>query len=508
MYYLGVDVGTTGVKAVVFNKRGALTASAYEEYPLLFPEPGAAELDTRQVLEAAGRVIRQAAASVDGSIGSVGITSQGEAFACVSTAGAVSGNIMTSSDARPAPLVAPFTSTFGAERLYRITGHTAYPMYTLFKLLWMREHRPQLFHSGDRFLFVQDLLAWWLTGEIGTDYTMAARSMLFDITERQWSADVLAALGIDADRLPRPTPSGETLGRVHAAASEATGLPVGTPVAVCGHDQPVGALGCNAARAGAASYSLGTVECICPGLGERTLDDRLMCANLATYPHVLPALYTTVAFTMTAGSVLRWTRDQLATQETADARAAGEDPYDRIIAAAGGAPSPLVMSPLFGPTGTPWFDPDAVGVLFGLHLTTTRAQVLRAVLEGITFEMRLNLQIMQDAGIAVSDLRAVGGGSRNAAYMQVKADVLRIPITTMQVAEGACMGAALLAAHGAGMLDAPAAAAEWARPGRTFVPDPHLEEPYARRFGIYRELHTSLAGARAQLAALRKEEER
>ncbi len=508
MYYLGVDVGTTGVKAVVFDEQGVLSASAYEEYPLLFPEPGAAELDTRQVLDAAARVIRRAAGSVDGPIGSVGITSQGEAFACVSAEGDVSGNIMTSSDSRPAPLVGPFTESFGADRLYAITGHTAYPMYTLFKLLWLREHRPRLFNTRDRFLFVQDLLAWWLTGEVGTDFTMAARSMLFDITQLQWSAPILEALGIDADRLPRPAPSGHPLGGVHAAAAEVTGLSVGTPVAVCGHDQPVGAMGCHAARPGAASYALGTVECICPGLGQRTLDQRLMRANLATYPHVLPGLYTTVAFTMTAGSVLRWTRDQLATQEAAEARAAGEDPYDRIIAAAGNAPSPLIMSPLFGPTGTPWFDPDAVGVLFGLHLTSTRAQVLRAVLEGITYEMRLNLQIMQDAGIPVTDLRAVGGGSRNAAYMQLKADVLRIPITTMQVTEGACMGAALLAAHGAGLLDAPRSAEQWARPGRTFEPDPGLEEPYARRFEIYRNLHTSLAGARTQLAALRKEEER
>ena len=503
MSLMGVDVGTTGVKAAVFDQTGRLLSSAYQEYDLLFPFPGASELDSREVLEAAFRVIAQAAAEVREAdpVAAIGIASQGEAFTPMLPDGEMLANIMTSSDSRAQPLVELWTAEFGREKLYRITGHTAYPMYSLFKLLWLKRNRPEALDRAWKLLFCEDLVAFGLTGEVATDYTMAARSMLFDVGAKQWSREICDAIGLDIDRLPRAVPSGTVVGSVKPEVARRLGLSAGIKVAPCGHDQPVGALGCGAAASGRAAYSMGTTECVCPATDRFILSDDLMAANLATYPHVLPDLYTTVAFNVTGGSVLKWVRDNLAIEEAEAARQSNEDPYDRIISAAADKPADLILLPHFGPTGTPYFDAQGAGVLFGLKLSSTRAEVLRAFLEGITYEMKLNLSILADSGFALSELRAVGGGARSDIWMQIKADILGVQLTRMQVTEATCMGAAMLAGQGLGMLDAAEAQSKWATPAKTF--EPRYSAQYDDRFALYKELYNSLGAARVMLADLK-----
>lgn len=505
MSLMGVDVGTTGVKSAVFDRNGRFLSSAYLEYDLLFPFAGASELDSRQVLDASYKVIAQAAGEVRETdpVEAIGIASQGEAFTPVLPDGQMLANIMTSSDSRAQSLVEPWAAEFGQDKLYRITGHTAYPMYSLFKLLWLRQNKPQVWERAWKFLFCQDLIAFGLTGETATDYTMAARSMLFDVGAKQWSREICDAIGLEIDRLPTAVPSGTVIGTVKTEIAESLGLSSGVKVTPCGHDQPVGALGCGAASAGCSSYSIGTVECMCPATDRFILSDDLMSANLATYPHVLPDLYTTVAFNVTGGSVLKWVRDNLATEEAEAARQSNEDPYDRIIAAASDKPADLILLPHFGPTGTPHFDAHGAGVLFGLKLSSTRAEVLRAFLEGITYEMKLNLSILADSGFALSELRAVGGGARSDIWMQIKADILGIPLTRMQVSEATCMGAAMLAGRGMKMLDPADAQSKWAAPTKTFEPRKHNSSLYEDRFALYKELYDSLGAARKVLADLK-----
>lgn len=503
MSLMGVDVGTTGVKAATFDMSGRLLSSAYQEYDLLFPFPGASELDSRQVLYSAFEVISQAAGEVRESdpVAAIGIASQGEAFTPVRPDGEMLANIMTSSDSRAQSIVEPWTAQFGREKLYRITGHTAYPMYSLFKLLWLQQNQPDVLNRTWKLLFCEDLIAFGLTGEVATDYTMAARSMLFDVGAKKWSREICDAIGLDIDRLPRAVPSGTIIGTVKPEIAERLGLGGSVKVAPCGHDQPVGALGCGAAASGRAAYSMGTTECVCPAIDRFILSDDLMAANLATYPHVLPDLYTTVAFNVTGGSVLKWVRDNLAIEEAEAARQSNEDPYDRIISAASDKPSDLILLPHFGPTGTPYFDARGAGVLFGLKLSSTRGEVLRAFLEGITYEMKLNLSILAESGLALSELRAVGGGARSDTWMQIKADILGISLTRMQVIEATCMGAAMLVGQGIGMLDPAEAQSEWAAPAKTF--EPRRSAHYEDRFALYKELYKSLGAARAMLANLK-----
>jgi len=502
MSLMGVDIGITGVKAVAFGEDGNFLSSAYEEYLLLFPFPGARELDPRRVIEAACRVIEAAECKVKDSdpMKAIGIASQGEAFTPIASDGRMIGNAMIFSDARAEPYVRPWSESFGAERAYRITGHIPYSMYSIFKFLWLKDHQPEVWESAWKFLFFEDLLAFALTGETKTDYTMAARTMMFDVTKKAWSPEIMATVGLSADRLPEVVPSGGIVGTVKPEMASALGLGSEVSVSVCGHDQPVGALGCGAAVPGRASYSIGTVECVCAAVDRLIMSPELMKANLVIYPHVVPDTYTTQGFNATGGSVLKWVRDNLALEEAEEARRNGEDPYDRIIEAASTEPADVILLPHFGPTGTPHLDALGAGVLFGLKLSTTRSEILRAVLEGITYEIKWNLAILGKAGFRLEELRAIGGGARSETWMQIKADILGIPLTTMRVTESTCMGAALLAGHGAGMLDI--RTTSWAEPIKTFHPRKEYASTYEERFAVYREVYASLGKAREMLANL------
>ncbi len=500
MSLMGVDIGTTGIKAVVFDDSGKQLALAYEEYRLQFPFPGAAELNTKEVLQAAKRVIAKAAGEVrpKDPVKAIGLASQGEAFSPFTSDGEVIGNAMVSSDTRAESYVSGWKK-LSAERLYQIAGHTPYAMYSLYKLLWLKENQPDVWRRTWKFLFFGDIIAWMLTGETKTDYSLAARSMLFDVKSLTWSDEVLSALELDPAKLPTPAQSGTAAGVVLGDVAEELGLEPGVIVALGGHDQPVGALGCGGAVAGKAAYSIGTVECICPSVDHLILTSALMKANLAMYPHVLPETYTTVAFNLTGGGALKWLRDNIALTEATEAKARGEDPYDRITAAASKEPADVILVPHFGPTGTPHFDAFGAGTLFGIKFSTTRAEIIRAFLEGITYEMKWNLSILEDAGFRLEELRVVGGGGKSAVWMQIKSDVLGIPLTTMQVTEGTCMGAAILAGAAAGALDPAVASSEWAKPIRTFTPRSEYAPVYEERFTIYKEIYNSLSAARRML---------
>ncbi len=498
MSLMGVDIGQGGVKAAVFDYSGNLLTKAYQEYPTIFPSAGFAEIDSRKVIKSAFEVIRKTALAVrkKDPVSAVGIASCGESFTGVSRKGEIISNAMTTADFRAQSLVDPWTERFGRGFLYRTTGHTPYHMYSIFKLLWLKEQRPAVWKKTWKFLFCADLLAYYLTGEAATDYTLASRSMLFDVRNKKWSSDILKKTGLSAECLPGLIPSGKPVGTLKPEVAGKLGLDKKTTVAIAGHDQPCGGLGVGAAEPGCAGYSIGTAECICPAFDRLTLNQELMKYNLATYPHVTSDTYTTVAFSLNGGNVLKWVRDNLAREEAGEALKKGSDPYEAIIRNASSKPSKLILLPHFCPTGTPYFDQQATGVLFGLTLSTARPEIWRAFLEGITLEMKWNLAILESAGLKTRELRAHGGGAQSKIWMQIKADIFGIPLTTMRVTEATCMGAALLAGGGAGLFDPKVMSRKWAQPIRVFRPRPEYIALYETRFALYKKIYASLSTAR------------
>jgi xylulokinase len=387
--------------------------------------------------------------------------------------------------------LAALEAAIGRERLAHLTGQPPAPVYTIAKLMWLRVHDPDLVARTWKFLCYGDLIAFRLGAEPAVDHSMAARTMAFDIRRRDWSDEILAVAGIARDQLATPVPSGTPVGVVAPAVARDLGF-VGAPVIVAGgHDQPCGAFGAGVARAGEAMLAIGTTACLAPVFPAPR--DDLPERGYPCYPHVVPGAFITLAGNFTGASLLRWFRDQFGAEERRIAAATGRDVFELLIAEASAEPSPLLALPHFAGAGAPHDDPNAKGALVGLSFATTRGQIIRALLEGVMFEMALNRECLADAGVPIASLVAVGGGARSDRWLQIAADVLGVPVRRAPQPDAACRGAASLAARGLSQDDASVPIA--APPGNdveTFMPEPARAARYRERLEVYRVLYDAL----------------
>lgn len=493
MSYLGVDIGTSSCRAVAFDAGGKLLAQAQREYRVITPRAGWAELDSEQVCRSCMDVIREVNAACSGDpVRALGISSQGEAFTPVDGAGRCLAHAQVSSDARAASLARDWSAEFGRERLYQITGHTAHPMFTLFKVLWLRDNDARTWAQAARFLCFEDLLHTRLGVDPAMGWPLAGRTMLFDVRKHAWDDAILQRVGLEPARLARTLPAGAVVGIVSGRIGQELGFSRDVLVVAGGHDQPLSALGAGITAPGMAAYATGTTECITPAFAAPVFSQELLDGNLCTYDFSLPEMYCTVAFSLTGGNILKWFRDEFGASEAAEAGRTGVPVYEILLRELSPQPTPLLVLPYFTPSGTPYFDPHTTGAILGLRLTTSRGEVLRALLEGVAFEMRLNLDILQRSGVSIRELRATGGGARNAAWTQLKADVLGKPITSVAVTECGALGAALLAASADSGTATQALVREWVRTGQVFEPDQSRAAHYSSQFVQYKQLYPVL----------------
>ena len=312
----------------------------------------------------------------------------------------------------------------------------------------------------------------------------------------QWSYEVLTAAGIAAAKLATPVPAGAVIGRVDATLARQLGFR-GEPLIVAGgHDQPCGALGAGVRHAGETMLAIGTTICLAPVFARP--EERLLEFDYPCYPHVVPGEWITLAGNFTGGSLLRWFRDTLGESDLSRARASGQDVYDLLTAQAGDEPSPLLVLPQFAGSGAPSNDPLSKGAIAGLTFASTRGQIVRALLEGVMFEMALNWERLACAGIDVSRAVATGGAARSDRWLQIAADVLGIPVRRSGQPEAACWGAARLAGEGAGLLS-PHDGDIDRDDTDAFFPDRERSGYYRDRLAIYRELYSALRPLHAAL---------
>ena len=495
MSFLGVDIGTTGCKGSVFDESGKVLTSAYQEYCTSSPRAGWFELDCREVIAKCKEVISECANTVKDTdnIVSLSVSSQGEAFTLLDKRGEYLCRAMVSFDTRSQKQVEEFSKSFGLERLYNITGHCPHTLFSLFKILWLKENEPELIGKAEKLLCFGDLLGYELTGNAALGYSLAARTMLFDVSKLRWSDTILEAIGLDRKVLAEPVPAGMPIGKIRKKIAVELGLSPSVIVAAGGHDQVCGALGAGVTGAGVAAYATGTVECLTPVFSELILNETMRESNLATYPYAIEGFYTTVAFNLTGGSLLRWFRDQFGRFEAEEAERKRCDVYELILEEVPSEPTSLFVQPHFTSTGTPYFDPHPTGAIIGLNLNTTKGEIVRAILEGITYEMKLNVELLKRAGIEINELRATGGGAKSTKWMQIKSDIMDIPIVSLDVSETGCLGAALLAAKAYGHNDSlEQTSKQWVHQTRTYEPSGENVIKYRERFGIYSQIYKTL----------------
>jgi len=494
MYYAGLDIGTTVVKAVVFDSRGTQVLESHREYDLIYPRPGWRELDPNQVRGKTSQVLNDIGKwEGSGDIRALSTSVQGEAIAPVSRDGEVLYNSIVTFDNRTIPQAEWWQEELGREKIFSITGQPLHPMTTLNKIMWIRENLPRIFEKTWKFLCYEDLFFNWLGMDPVIDHSLASRTMAFDVVKRKWSSTMLEAADLDVDMLAETRASGEVVGEIDADASRSFGLPRGMAVATGGHDQPCSALGGGITRPGIAVDSTGTVECVTPAMDEPVLNSTMLESNFPCYCHVKKGMYVTLAFHFGAGSVLKWYRDNFAREETRRGEEEGVSPYKILDREAHHGPVNVYVLPHFVGTGTPYLDPRSKGAIIGLTTSTTKSEIYKAIIDGITYETKINLERLERSGVRVDELRAIGGGATSKIWPQIKADILSKRVVRLAVSEAGTLGAAILAGTSVGdFTDVDSGVEATIRAGDVFTPDPAASASYQENFSIYRGIYSSL----------------
>jgi xylulokinase len=492
MSLLGIDVGTTGCKAAAFALDGRCIASAYREVPTESPRPGWAQLDAARVFALVKESIAEvAAAASDDPVTAMSVSSMGEAATPVTLDRQILGPSILMSDARGGQYVDRLAESIGPEAFYAINPNILAATYTMPKLCWLRDNQPDLYRRADRFLLWADLIVFLLGGRDVTCHSLANRTLLFDLGRQDWSDRLIELGGLDREKLADCAAAGTVAGSVPDALAAELGLPKGVALVVGGHDQCCNALGAGAIAAGSAVCGIGTYECIAP-VYERVPDARAMLANgFNVEHHVLAGRFVSFLYNQ-GGSLVRWFRDTFA---AADRRLAGQgaDIYDALSAEMPDGPTSLLTLPHFETTGPPRFAADSAGVILGLRTATTRGEILKSIMESVTFYLAENVEALGRMGIGLTELIATGGGAKSDAWLQIKADIFGLPLIRPRITEASTLGAAMLAGLATSIFATPAEAVDrFVARRRTFEPDPARHAAYQHRLAEYRKLYPAL----------------
>ena len=489
MNLLGIDAGTTGCKVALFSLQGLILASAYCEYDYQSPQPGWAQLDSAAIWEAVKTAIRSVTAAIPGAeISAVSVSSLGEASVPVSEDRQILGPSLLNFDTRGEEFLAELGALLPSERLYPINGNTFGNHFSLTKLKWIRVHQPELYDRTYKFLAWGDFIAFMLGAEPRVDYSLANRTLLFDIHTCDWSNSLLESAGIDRSKLPATVPSGTVIGMVAAHIAADLGLPPRVRIVSGTHDQCANAVGCGVVDPGSTVYGMGTYHCITPVFASLPDPQAMIARGLNTEHHAIPGRYVCFIYNQ-GGALVKWFRDTFASQEHRQAEAEGRSVYPALLAEMPAEPSSVLVLPHFAPTGPPRFISDSAGVMAGLHLGTRRGEVLKGIIEGVAFYLKELVDSLPATGIKIDNFRAVGGGSRSDAWVQTCADIFGLPFTRPVNPEAGALGAAIIAGVGSGIFENHAqGVAAMVKLERTFEPNLARHARYQARYQVYQRL--------------------
>jgi len=493
---LGIDMGTTGSKALLVDDRGGVIASATEEYPLYTPQPLWSEQDPEEWWAATRRAIQRVLAEAGGvEVAGVGLTGQMHGLVLLDRAGRVLRRAILWNDQRTAAQCAEITAWAGGlGRLLALTGNAVLPGFTAPKIIWVRENEPAVYDQIAHVLLPKDYIRFRLTGELATEVSDASGTSLFDVGNRCWSATMAGLLQIPMEWLPHCTESQEVSGRITRSAAEATGLELGLPVAGGGGDQAAGATGNGVVEPGIISVTSGTSGVVFAHVDAYAAEPQ---GRVHVFCHAVPGAWHAMGVMLSAGGAFRWFRDALGQAEIIEARRTGEDPYDILTRQAAtvepGAEGLLFLPYLTGER-TPYADPNARAAFVGLTLRHTKSHMVRSVLEGVSFGLKDSLELIKSLGVPVEQVRASGGGARSAVWRQIQADIFDAELVVINVTEGAPFGAALLAGVGAGVYkDVREAVSSAVRVVSRTEPQPHAAAVYREMYPLYRGLYPALS---------------
>ena len=505
-YLLGIDLGTSGTKTVLFSQAGKPVASCTAEYPLLQPQNGWAEQNPADWWEAALRTLR-AVLSESGvdprEIAGLGISGQMHGLVMLNEAGEPLRPAILWCDQRTGEECRELTATVGAKRLIEITANPALTGFTAGKILWVKKHEPEIFARCRAILLPKDYLRYKLTGDLATEVSDASGMQLLDVPGRRWSPELLKAVSITEDMLGKVYESCEVTGHISAEAARLTGLSESTLVVGGAGDNAAAAVGTGVVAEGRAFTTIGTSGVVFAHTDRPAIDP---LGRVHTFCCAVPGAWHVMGVTQAAGLSLKWLRDTLCRAEVVTAAGMETDPYELMTAEAAKSPigaNRLLYLPYLMGERTPHLDPDCRGAFVGLSAIHQKRDLIRAVLEGVTYSLEDCLGILGVMGVRPATMLACGGGARSGLWRQMLADVFACPIATIASGEGAALGVAILAGVGAGLYPSVGTACDrMIAPCVAATPNPAATEAYQPYYALYRRLYGDLRESYAQLAAI------
>ncbi len=478
----GLDIGTSGCKCTVMAPDGTILASCYEAY-LADRTESSHEIPADTIWQAAKRVISGAIKQCGEPVQALCVTSFGESCVMLDEQEREILPIWLYTDPKGQAESDQLIERLSDREIYRICGHRANCMYFLPKLMWTRNHLPEAYARIRSILPVASYFVWRLCGEKVADYSLAARTLMFDIRNLCWSKKLCEAAEVDPNILPQVAPTGSLAGTVKPDIAKELGLDAQAAIVIGCQDQIAASVGAGAMKPGVAVNGSGTVECVTPVFAQIPDHPALYESSFPIVP-ACNGYYVTYAFTFTGGALLQWYRDTVGFGFKPQAEAEGKSIYKFLDEMVKPDPSGLLVVPHFAGAATPYMDPQAKGAICGLSLANDAADLYRGCLEGVAYEMRVNFDLLEKAGIQISSLRATGGGARSNIWLQIKADITGKPFETLNVDEAGTVGCLMLAGVATGVYPSLKAAMELVRVTGKIAPaaDRARYEPFYRRY--------------------------
>ncbi len=472
----GIDVGTTGCKLTVYNEKGELLGKSHKEYEVS-RKTGEHEIDAATVFAGVKDVIKETAGRI-GNIDAIGVTTFGETFVMLDENNNVLFPSMLYTDSRGYKEA----ELFDAKRVCEIAGVKPHSMYSLPKIMWIKNNHPDVYEKAKRILLFEDYIIYMLTGVAQIDRSLAARTMALDIRNCEWSDELFDFAGIDKSKMSKVVPSGSIAGKIKENLLDELGLSKTIIVNGC-HDQVAAALGSGIIKSGLAVDGTGTVECVTPMFDKIPENADIYEKNYPIVPYVFEGKYVCYALSYTGGAAIKWFKDNFAPQLS----------YKELDSMIDNTPGNIMVMPHFAGGGNPYMDPFSKAAFIGITMETTLGELYKAIMEGVTYEMLLNMSHLKDSGIAPDHLYATGGGASSPIWLQMKANILGVPVTSLDAPEVGAAGTVILAGIAIGIFaSVEEAVSVMVKEYKTYFPDNELHKKHMEVFDRYKEIYKAV----------------
>lgn len=497
-YVIGVDLGTSAVKILLVNQQGDVVKTVSKSYPLFHEKTGYSEQNPEDWVKETASGLHELMEGFEGNaedIEGISFSGQMHGLVLLDENNEVLRPAILWNDTRTTPQCRTIYDVVGQERLLQITKNPALEGFTLPKILWVKEHEPEIFGQVKSFVLPKDYLRYRMTGELQMEYSDAAGTLLLDITQKQWSDEICSLLDLDAGICPPLVDSHAEVGAVTAEFAAQSGLAQATRVFAGGADNACGAIGSGILEDGKTLCSIGTSGVV---LSYEASDDKDFGGKVHYFNHSAPDAFYTMGVTLAAGYSLTWFKEVFAENES----------FDELLADISTVPvgsNGLLFTPYLVGERTPHADAAIRASFIGMDSSHQRKDFARAVLEGITFSLNESIEIFRASGKHIDTIVSIGGGAQNEEWLQMQADIFNAKIVRLKSEQGPGMGAAMLAAYGSGWFESLQACADvFLEEGKQFTPDPANVEQYEKLFAIYTEVYDQTKGLNEKLTAFRR----